>query len=207
MIGLKRHWFGYLIVGVSLVCILGWVYWGYILFFSQTGYPYIWARGELGDFLGGGLGGIAVVIVIYTLWLQICQLTEQRNETFEAGVFRMFDVLQPEVQNLSARIISKLIINKLVKEDDESFDKMLHKYHERGDKTVFLRAMQKEPYCEAIQLKKYDDEELVSAIDRFENIMQLLCASLKKISDHTDDDFAKAIEATEIYQTYKKCFN
>ena len=56
-------------------------------------------------------------------------------------------------------------------------------------------------------LKKYDDEELVSAIDRFENIMKLLSASLKKTSDHTDDDFAKAIEATEIYQTYKKCFN
>ena len=95
----------------------------------------------------------------------------------------------------------------MVKEDDESFDEMLHKYHERGDKTVFLRAMQKEPYCEAIQLKEYDDEELVSAIDRFENIMKLLSASLKKTSDHTDDDFAKAIEATEIYQTYKKCFN
>ena len=137
MIDLKRHWFGYLIVGVSLVCILGWVYWGYILFFSQTGYPYIWARGELGDFLGGGLGGIAVVIVIYTLWLQICQLTEQRNETFEAGVFRMFDVLQPEVQNLSARIISKLIINKLVKEDDESFDEMLHKFQEKGIDEIY----------------------------------------------------------------------
>ena len=37
--------------------------------------------------------------------------------------------------------------------------------------------------------------------------MKLLSASLKKTSDHTDDDFAKAIEATEIYQTYKKCFN
>ena len=45
------------------------------------------------------------------------------------------------------------------------------------------------------------------AIDRFENIMKLLSASLKKTADHTDDDFAKAIEATEIYQTYKKCFN
>jgi hypothetical protein len=34
-----------------------------------------------------------------------------------------------------------------------------------------------------------------------------LSASLNKISNHSDDDFAKAIEATEIYQTYKKCFN
>ena len=36
------------------------------------------------------------------------------------------------------------------------------------------------------------------------NIMKLLRSSIKKTADNSDDDFANAIKATEIYSTYKK---
>jgi hypothetical protein len=167
-------------------------------------FDYKWARGELGDFVGGGLGGITVVFITYTVWLQIGQINSQQNEIFEAGVFRIFEALKPELEGLSARIISKTIKAKIVSDDDEPFDAMLKKFRS-GDRTVFLRAMQKSKYCNAIRSCP-DEKELKEAMDRFSKIMKLLKNSLNETATNSDDDFANAIKSTEIYETYKKCF-
>ena len=82
---------------------------------------------------------------------------------------------------------------------------MLKKYH-GGDRTVFLRAMQKSKYCNAIQ-SDHDDKDLKESIDRFKNIMALLDKSLRQTVNNDDDDFSKAIKSTEIYETYRKCFS
>ena len=100
----------------------------YSIFFDPLSFDYKWARGELGDFIGGGLGGITVVFIIYTVWLQIRQINSQQNESFEVGVFRIFEALKPEVEGLSVRIVSKAIKAKIVSEDDdEPFSEMLKK--------------------------------------------------------------------------------
>ena len=68
--------------------------------------------------------------------LQIGQINSQQNESFEAGVFRIFEALKPEVEGLSVRIVSKAIKAEIVSDDDEHFSEMLKKYHD-GDRTVF----------------------------------------------------------------------
>ena len=136
---------------------------------------------------------------------QIEQFNSQQNESFESGVFRIFQALKPEVEGLSVRIISKAYKAKIISDDDESFCDLLKKY-QGGEKTVFLRTMQKDRCCNAIcsSLEKKESEELLKTMKRFANIMKLLRSSIKKTADNSDDDFANAIKATEIYSTYKK---
>lgn len=195
---------GYFIIIFGAILAIVWLIWGYSIFFDPLSFDYKWARGELGDFVGGGLGGITVVFITYTVWLQIGQINSQKNETFEAGVFRIFEALKPELEGLSARIISKTIKAKIVSDDDEPFDAMLKKFRS-GDRTVFLRAMQKSKYCNAIRSCP-DENELKEAMDRFSKIMKLLDKSLRQTVKNDDDDFSKAIKSTEIYETYRKCF-
>jgi hypothetical protein len=195
---------GYFIIIFGAILAIVWLIWGYFIFFDPLAFDYKWARGELGDFVGGGLGGITVVFITYTVWLQIGQINSQQNETFEAGVFRIFEALKPELEGLSARIISKTIKAKIVSDDDEPFDAMLKKFRS-GDRTVFLRAMQKSKYCNAIRSCP-DEKELKEAMDRFSKIMKLLKNSLNETATNSDDDFANAIKSTEIYETYRKCF-
>lgn len=196
---------GYFIITFGVILASVWLIWGYSIFFDPLSFDYKWARGEVGDFVGGGLGGITVVFIIYTVWLQIGQINSQQNESFEAGVFRIFEALKPEIEGLSVRIISKAIKAKIVSEDDdEPFSEMLKKYH-GGDRTVFLRAMQKSKYCDAIRTD-WDDKDLNESMKRFESIMALLDKSLRQTVKNDDDDFSKAIKSTEIYETYRKCF-
>jgi len=195
---------GYFIITFGAILAIVWLIWGYSIFFDPLSFDYKWARGEVGDFVGGGLGGITVVFIIYTVWLQIGQINSQKNESFEAGVFRIFEALKPEVEGLSVRIVSKAIKEKNVLDDDEPFEEMLKKFH-RGDRTVFLRAMQKSKYHDAIR-SCLDDTDLKEAMDRFANIMTLLKNSLNETAINSDDDFANAIKSTEIYKTYEKCF-
>ena len=195
---------GYFIITFGAILAIVWLIWGYSIFFDPLSFDYEWARGEVGDFVGGGLGGITVVFIIYTVWLQIGQINSQKNESFEAGVFRIFEALKPEVEGLSVRIVSKAIKAEIVSDDDERFSEMLKKYHD-GDRTVFLRAMQKSKYCNAIR-SDFDDKDLDESMKRFESIMALLDKSLRQTVKNDDDDFSKAIKSTEIYETYRKCF-
>jgi hypothetical protein len=195
---------GIIILAIGLTLVFGWIAVGCYIFFYPNAFNFNWARGELGDYIGGGLGGITIVFVSYTVWLQIGQIHSQQNESFEAGVFRIFQALKPELEGLSVRIVSKAIKAEIVSDDDERFYKMLKKYH-NGDRTVFLRAMQKPKYCNAIQLS-HDDKDLKDAMRRFQNIMKLLELSIKETAKNSDDDFLKAIKSTEIYETYQKCF-
>ena len=193
---------------LASILVLVWIIYGYSIFYAPLwpfdAFDYKWARGELGDFIGGGLGGITVVFIIYTVWLQIGQINSQQNESFEAGVFRIFEALKPEIEGLSVRIVSKAIKAEIVSDDDERFSEMLKKYHD-GDRTVFLRAMQKSKYCNAIR-SDFDDKDLDESMKRFESIMALLDKSLRQTVKNDDDDFSKAIKSTEIYETYRKCF-
>lgn len=200
-----KNFEGYLLIFVGVILAGIWLIWGYSIFFDPTAFEYGWARGELGDYIGGGLGGITVLFIVYTVWLQIGQINSQQNESFEAGVFRMFQALKPELEGLSARIISKAIKAKVVStKGEEDFSVMLQKF-QAGDRTVFLRKLQKPQISQALR-SKYDDEALSESISRFKSIMELLDKSLEETVKNDDDDFAKAIKATEIFAAYNKCF-
>lgn len=200
-----KNFEGYLLIFVGVILAGIWLIWGYSIFFDPTAFEYGWARGELGDYIGGGLGGITVLFIVYTVWLQIGQINSQKNESFEAGVFRMFQALKPELEGLSARIISKAIKAKVVStKGEEDFSVMLQKF-QAGDRTVFLRKLQKPQISQALR-SKYDDESLSESISRFKSIMELLDKSLEETVKNDDDDFAKAIKATEIFAAYNKCF-
>lgn len=200
-----KNFEGYLLIFVGVILAGIWLIWGYSIFFDPTAFEYGWARGELGDYIGGGLGGITVLFIVYTVWLQIGQINSQQNESFEAGVFRMFQALKPELEGLSARIISKAIKAKVVStKGEEDFSVMLQKF-QAGDRTVFLRKLQKPKISQALR-SKYDDEALNESISRFKSIMELLDKSLEETVKNDDDDFATAIKATEIFAAYNKCF-
>jgi hypothetical protein len=199
--------FGTVIVMASLLLIFGWLSWGVWLFLVPYDQGFSWARGEVGDFVGGGLGGIAVFGVVYTLWLQIQQLKDQKRQSFKAATLQMYEVLKPEVENLSARIVSKALITGLIKpsEKDDSFSAMLKKYHD-GDRTVFLRAMQKGDYSKVIQ-SDHGDPELTRAIDRFQAILEFLQEELNQAAAGPEQKFTDAMKQTEIYQTFLVCFD
>lgn len=200
-----RNKAGTIVILIGSLLSLAWVVLGVLIFSDSISLNYSWARGELGDYFGGGLGAISVLFIVYTVWLQIGQIDAQQNESFEAGVFRIFQALRAELEGLSAKIVSKAIKAKIVPEyDEEDFSLMLSKF-QSGDRTVFLRELQKSKFSYAIR-SNHDDTALNEAISRFKNIMELLEKSLKETEVNGDDDFSKAIKSTEIYVAYEKCF-
>ena len=101
-----------MIIFATIVLVVAWIVFGVVLF-GNDDFSTSWSRGELGDFFGGGIGAIAILLLAYTAWVQQDQIERQRIETFEAGVFRMFEALKPELEGISARIVSKAYRAKL----------------------------------------------------------------------------------------------
>jgi len=197
-----------LLMAFNILVITLWIAIGIWLFFYFQQPEYLtWKIGELGDYFGGGLGGIAVVGVTYTIWTQGRQLKDQDIQDTRATTLRIYELLKPEVENLAARIISRLRSNPEVK---EPFDEMLEKF-KGGDRTVFLRAMQKIDFSKVHEESQRDLElketkELNKAVERFKSILTLL---KKEIAGSSKEDgaFAYAMKQTEIYQTYSVCFD
>ena len=215
---------------------LVWTLWGLKLFFGLDNlllnvlphFPFgsDWGRGELGDFLGGGLTGATLLLLFHSLTVQTRQLSIQQADSHEAGVFRNFQALRSEVEGISVRIVSKYIKVKeenprrgswsserlMLELENMSFPKMLEKY-QKGDRTVFLRVIQKlaadgelqdiKSQLENVEEKKtVSDSHLYESLERFSKLMSLLDNSLEKDGD--GDDFSDAIRSTEIFVTFKK---
>ena len=177
---------------------LGWISTFVYLFFFVTDITnFSWTRGEIGDFIGGGLGGIAVLLLIFTSWIQVKHLENQEKDLKEASVFRTFQALKPEIENVSARIVSKIIKAKLVNDTEKEFDEMLKKFL-NGDRTVFLRAIKKKEYKNII-IKTNNPPKVMESCIRFKNLINVV---YNEIKDKPEEDFSKAIKATEIFQAY-----
>ena len=174
---------------LTVIWILITIYFFY--FIDETGYT--WSRGEIGDFIGGGLGGIALIIIIFTSYLQ-------GQDLREAGIFRSFQALSPEAENVSVRIISKIIKAKLVNDSEKDFDLMLKKFRD-GDRSVFLRAMKDDIYSNIIHASK-NNKDIEDACKRFENLVNVVYKNI----ENKDDDFSKAIRATEVFDGFIHVF-
>ena len=177
---------------------LGWISTFVYLFFFVTDITnFSWTRGEIGDFIGGGLGGIAVLLLIFTSLIQVKHLENQEKDLEEASVFRTFQALKPEIENVSVRIVSKIIKAKLVNDTEKEFDEMLKKFL-NGDRTVFLRAIKKKEYKNII-IKTNNPPEVMESCIRFKNLINVV---YNEIKDKPEEDFSKAIKATEVFQAY-----
>ena len=224
--GRPRSYADLTLLGLVAVFSLIWTVWGLKLFFGVDNFllnvlPHFpfgsdWGRGELGDFLGGGLTGATLLLLFHSLTVQARQLSIQQADTHEAGVFRTFQALRSEVEGISVRIVSKYLRVKRENPkaiEEEPFSELLEKY-QKGDKTVFLRFIQKivkelqdvESQLESVEKKTdndndiHNEQELKKSLERFRSIMGLLEKSLKE----KGDDFSDAIRSTEIFVTYLK---
>ena len=138
-------------------------------------------------------------MIIYTAKLQANQLELQSSELRESGVMRSYELFKPELEGLSVRIVSKLSNSDKVKISKSDFNLLYEKYQVKGDKTVFLREIQK-----IIQSKNGEisglDSEADEAINRYKDICYKLEQYLQ--DEETGDDFSKAMRSTEIFQCY-----
>lgn len=181
-----------------------WVIFGVYLFAMEP-FQFSWTRGEIGDFLNG-LGGIALVIIGPTALYQYSQLKEQMNQNYEEGVFRTFETLKPELENISVRIVAKAMISKTEKStllDGESFEDLRARFWEY-DRTVFLRTIAKAEFVEFLEGKIVEgDSDLVNAIKRFGSMMYFLDEYVEKGNHNADNAFRSALKATEVFITFK----
>ena len=192
----KAFWFGFLVFII-------WSMIGVFLFTLEP-FQFSWSRGEIGDFLNG-LGGIALVIIGPTALYQYSQLKEQMNQNYEEGVFRTFETLKPELENVSVRIVAKAIPSKNEKSrllDDESFELLRTRFWDY-DRTVFLRTIAKPNFIEFLETKvKQGDTDLIDAIKRFGSMMLFLHEYVEKENQHADHTFRSALKATEVFITF-----
>ncbi|MDA8962848.1 hypothetical protein N9F42_01750 [Pseudomonadales bacterium] len=189
---------------ISLLSII-WLIVTFWVFFPFSHVSETWSKGEIGDFIGGGLGGIAVLGVIFTIKIQMEQHKEQEEQDLMATTLRMYELLKPEIENLSVRIVRKLNLKLNLNDDD--FDTMLKKFKET-DRTVFLRAMQKHYVFSGNygSTEDIDEVELNSALERFIKIMEYFTEKLENAPSNVQNGFTGAIKQTEVYKTYEKCF-
>jgi len=74
-----RNKAGNITILIGSLLSLAWIVCGVLIFSDLISFNYVWARGELGDYFGGGLGAISVLFIVYTVWLQIGQIDAQQK--------------------------------------------------------------------------------------------------------------------------------
>ena len=114
-------------INITIGLILFWLVGGVYLFLKPE-HNQFWGLGELGDYFGGGLGGLAILMIIYTAKLQANQLELQSSELRESGVMRSYELFKPELEGLSVRIVSKLSNSDKVKISKSDFNLLYEKY-------------------------------------------------------------------------------
>ena len=89
------------VLSLTASLVLIWALWGLYLFLSKD-----WAIGEIGDFYGGGIGALTLLIVVYTVWEQYQHSRKLEQDLFEASLFRTFEALKPEFQVYIKNVLS-----------------------------------------------------------------------------------------------------
>lgn len=188
---------------IGFAILVAWIVFGIYLFMLDP-FSYEWSRGEIGDFLNG-LGGIALVIIGPTAWWQYVQLKDQKKLIYEEGVFRTFETLKPELENISVRIVAKAVKSHSAKSkllENLSFNEMRQRYWD-VDRTIFLRTMQKDHFKAFMEkCAQNNDQELIEALRRYRQMMHFLDDYIEN-SEISDSEFKGALQATEVFVTYK----
>ena len=190
---------------VGVILFIAWVGIGVYLF-AMDPFEYSWSRGEVGDFLNG-LGGIALVIIGPTALWQYVQLKEQQKQAYEEGVFRTFETLKPELENISVRVVAKSVkklpdVSKIL--EGEQFEDLRDLFW-RVDRTVFLRTMQKKEFIGYLEKCVLEgDEDVKESLGRFGGMMLFLNNYVDRENEYIEQDFKQALQSTEVFTTYNR---
>lgn len=163
-----------------------WLMLGLYLFLLAPTLGTEWTRGELGDFVGGGLGAFAVLLVAYALLIQQRQIAEER-------VFRTIELLKPELENLSARIVAKAV-GAGARLSEKEFEKLRDRFLEL-DRTVFFREIQRGSCDDALS-----DATVAEACERFLQVVDLIDESLSRLG-RAGKNLGTAAHAMDFYLT------
>lgn len=188
---------------LALLCLGGAVYW--VSTDSQ------WTFGELGSYIGGSLGGIAVIILVYTTFAQQKEIDRQNKRAEQEAIMRQYETLYHDITGNSAQIIYHAMHAECISLTTDLYEKKRVRM-QAGDRGVFLRVLlewhkaRREIEQENIRpdLIKVEDEDrrgkIFSSIKRFQDLCSVIFDDDK---NDTHSDLYKALWQTEIGRVYK----
>ncbi|WP_416897261.1 MAG: hypothetical protein ACMVY4_17480 [Minwuia sp.] len=181
---MKRNSTAIPIIWLTLALCVIWLALGLYLFVFAPTLKTEWARGEVGDFVGGGVGALAILLIAYTVLIQQRQIAEER-------VFRTIELLKPELENLSARIVAKARDTEAI--STEHFEDRRERF-EKLDRTVFFREIQKQAFQEALE-----HPAVAEASIRFLQVVSLIDESLESLGG-AGNAMKNAVRAMDFYR-------
>ncbi len=176
-----------------------------------------WSYATFGDYLGGTLGSVAVLILIYTTWEQQKEIQKQNQRAEEEGIFRTYEVLYNDITGYSAQIISRAVRDGFYdgvsrKDANVNSYKTLYERMNAGDRGIFLRKIEdwaKKHECTkslkdvSVNLKSEKIEEGKSrTIDAITGY-NALCAFLFNGERESNKSIYEALRKTEVGRVYE----
>lgn len=191
------------VIALTTLCIGAAIYW--------LSSDMSWSFGELGSYIGGSLGGIAVLILVYTTFSQQKEIDRQNDRAEQEAIRRQYEILYDEITGNAAQIVYHSMKAGCISLLPELYELKRERMH-AGDRGVFLRIIlewhkqRREEGQDNIRpdLVNVEDEErrgkIFSSIHRFQDLCSVI------YDDHKDQSHAhlyKALWQTEIGRTYK----
>lgn len=191
------------VILLTFTCIAAGIYW--------VTSDISWSFGELGSYIGGSLGGIAVIILVYTTFSQQKEIDRQNDRAEQEAIRRQYEILYNEITGNAAQIVYHSMKAGCISLLPELYE-LKRQRMQSGDRGVFLRIIlewhskRKDEGKENIRedLIAVEDEErrgkIFSSVNRFRDLCSVI------YDDHADEahaDLYKALWQTEIGRTYK----
>ena len=180
-----------------LIPVGAWVALFFFVFFAWDNQAYTWSRGEVGDFLGGGLSAMAIFFVAWTASLQAKQLNRYGEHVAEENAFKTFEVFRREAEGVAAKIVSEAMASSGALIEGKSFEALRTRFHVE-DSTVFVRTIRKPVILAEVQ-RCAPDSEMAKAIRRYLDLVKVIEDSVEELEPKP---LCRAIKASEIYETY-----
>lgn len=191
------------IISLTALCI------GMAIYWVSSGSD--WSYGELGSYIGGSLGGIAVIILVYTTFSQQQEIDRQNDRAEQEAIRRQYEILYNEITGNAAQIIYHSMKAGCISLIPELYE-LKRERMQAGDRGVFLRIIlewhktRREEGKENIRpdLIAVEDEErrgkIFASINRFQDLCSVI---FDDHNNHAHADLYKALWATEIGRAYK----
>ena len=175
-----------------------WFAWGVKVFVLP---PYDYSPGEPGDFFSA----LTIFCLAYVTYMQMRQMEVQARESSEASILRAYELLKPDLEGVSAQVVSKLLKSGVLTTDSSATD-LKAKFVK--DRSVYLRELHK--WGEGVEIKQefYEvakhGEDLPKAKAACNRYLKLMGALVKNLEeDKSGAEVRCAIEATDVYEAKK----
>lgn len=191
------------IILLTLLCI------GVAIFWISTDSQ--WTYAGLGSYIGGSLGGIAVIILVYNTFNQQIEIEKQSIRAEHEAIMRQYEILYNEITGNAAQIIYHSMKAKCINLPEELYELKRQRLH-AGDRGVFLRILiewQKKRVEEGKNsirddMVNIEDTErrgkVFSSIRRFQDLCSIIFDQHGK---DTHESLYQVLWQTEIGRAYK----